>query len=784
MASRLQQMNVYPWTGGLVTSIDESMIQPNQLTVANNVQFSTQGTRLKRGGIDADWDDLSIVSVSRSSATTTRTLVTTGHKWTIGDQFYTTGSANTAYNSGTVLATVSAIDSTSKSTVTFPNTNAVVTITEASPGVVTWTAHGLSNGDRVYLTTAGTLPTNLAASTVYYVVNKATDTFQLALTSGGAAIITTGAIQSGVHTGYYAVPLIAWTANGLANGDPIIFTSSGTLPTELVSGRPYFVVNAATDSFAVASTPGGTALSIITEGSGTHTAREALENIISYTFSGAASLAEASTPDVAVVITLATRVIAFCDYWYGATSAKTHRLAAFTSAGRLYLIDTTSGVRTLISDIGTTYTIPTGGLTKASVVVFDNRLMVATEGAANGLKHYFPTDFSGSGVLEDVTNTAGFDATPKPSFLQTHLGRLWCNDKAMPDRLHYCETGNYAVWQGAGDSGAMDIGAGDGDPEGLTAIFPPFKGVMFVAKRTKLYKMSGQYPENFYPERVASSLGCVSHQAVAAVDQDDVIFVSDKGVHSSVTTDAYGDFAQNYISADIQKTINDLWVRSRQKFIQAAYLPQTNSVAFCVAEDDDTTQQQVYLYNVALKQWYKWPSISCAAVCVSNDTDQQRFYFGRNDGRVAQSATGQKYDVDTDGDQTAIPLTITTGIIYPNNNILNTNAFKRLGLVFKPSGVQSFTVTLKIDNFSTQVFTFTNGGTQDLLGSTFILGTSILGLRTQVASTYTQPVDGYGRGFKLTVEQTGVDEFGELFGFVMFYEPSEPVNETRTSDTE
>ncbi|HYD58976.1 MAG TPA: hypothetical protein VEC35_01380 [Noviherbaspirillum sp.] len=74
-----------------------------------------------------------------------------------------------------------------------------VTISIASPGVVTWAAHGLSSGTPVSFATSGALPTGLAAATTYYVVNPTTDTFQVAATAGGAAINTSGS-QSGTHT--------------------------------------------------------------------------------------------------------------------------------------------------------------------------------------------------------------------------------------------------------------------------------------------------------------------------------------------------------------------------------------------------------------------------------------------------------------------------------------------------------------------------------------------------------------------------------------------------------
>lgn len=54
--------------------------------------------------------------------------------------------------------------------------------------------HGLSNDMRVALTAilTETLPTGLAATTLYYVVGATANTFQVSLTSGGAAVDITG----------------------------------------------------------------------------------------------------------------------------------------------------------------------------------------------------------------------------------------------------------------------------------------------------------------------------------------------------------------------------------------------------------------------------------------------------------------------------------------------------------------------------------------------------------------------------------------------------------------
>src|SRR5271166_2748474 len=71
-------------------------------------------------------------------------------------------------------------------------TPSVVTISIATPGVVTLAAHGLAANTRVVLNTTGALPGGLSANTVYYVISPTTNTFDLSLTSGGSTITTSG----------------------------------------------------------------------------------------------------------------------------------------------------------------------------------------------------------------------------------------------------------------------------------------------------------------------------------------------------------------------------------------------------------------------------------------------------------------------------------------------------------------------------------------------------------------------------------------------------------------
>jgi hypothetical protein len=75
------------------------------------------------------------------------------------------------------------------------------TVTIASPGVVSATAHKLISGSAVVFSTDGALPTGITAGTIYYVIatGLTADAFQFSATVGGAAVNTSGT-QSGTHT--------------------------------------------------------------------------------------------------------------------------------------------------------------------------------------------------------------------------------------------------------------------------------------------------------------------------------------------------------------------------------------------------------------------------------------------------------------------------------------------------------------------------------------------------------------------------------------------------------
>jgi hypothetical protein len=115
------------------------------------------------------------------------------------------------------LAGFTAGTNTGAAYATADKASAACTITNATPGVITYTAHGMLNNNPVYLTTSGGLPTGLSINTIYYVNNKAANTFELSATPGAASINTSSA-GSGTHTCHEAsaYTFSIWRNDGLA----------------------------------------------------------------------------------------------------------------------------------------------------------------------------------------------------------------------------------------------------------------------------------------------------------------------------------------------------------------------------------------------------------------------------------------------------------------------------------------------------------------------------------------------------------------------------------------
>ena len=138
---------------------------------------------------------------------------------------------------------------------------------------------GYSSSDIINGGSAGASVTQMPYSTVLYCSTLANYWHTEGIGQGYSGSLSTFSFTDGLTAGAVtnavtftnSSALIGWTAETLAVGNAVVLTTTGTLPTNFSPNTIYYVVAAATNTFSVSATVGGTAIIAGSAGSGTHT---------------------------------------------------------------------------------------------------------------------------------------------------------------------------------------------------------------------------------------------------------------------------------------------------------------------------------------------------------------------------------------------------------------------------------------------------------------------------------------------------------------------------------
>lgn len=833
---RTQLYRVMPWVGGINTSVDPGVLSSQELVQADNVQFSSTGARIKREALEYLDNDIETPDY-RSSAGTTRSLKWTSsmlvgitipdERLVVGERIAVIGNAN--YNATDVQVTsitaateitdvvcvadvagslagkyflISAGDAGVDYYVWYkvsgsgidPNiafrTGVEVDIStgDSATAVATATASALTAladfnatpaTDTVTVTPAiGGYTRDATAGTSGFAINIATQgghtiTYELPAAFSESQTTATGIVA--VRTSPIIMVVDYWHWDGLQNVQMLVYATDDFQLFRLDDSKNREQIHGQEQTTQITAT----AASTLTTGDYflLNGANEVINYYVWYNKAagGGNPLVAGRTgievaiggTDTATQVATATAAAIDASSDFSATSSTTIvTIVAATAGTTTETIDVNTGFAFSTTAFGAT--APVNPVTTIRTNVFNERLQIYFSGLGNYPIIYNPED-NAKYQLMAQNSTTGL-TMPDASFAFNYLSRVWANEKGT-DNLHYCETFDETLWLGLGDSGALPVMQGDGDPEGIVNAYP-YKGLIIVAKKDSRFRIAGDSPENFQVQRVSSGMGNEGPLAIP-VDEIDVVFVSSRGVHSQQVTDQYGDTNAAYLSADIKPTFNTFEAAKRQ-LIQGTYIPEINSVALAIAEQGDSLQNAIWLYNVAAVvpnkekpgAWYRWPDISCTALSRRFTISKHKIIIGTSYGRVLQA---QKANAFTDFGTTGIEFKIKTGAIYPGDDPQMMKAFKRITMIYRPRGNFSFAVQAKIDNQQTQGFAFNEIAGLDLLGETFILGVSLLG-SANVLAPFTFTMDGYGRGVTLTVTQPTADEQIEIWGFVIEYE--------------
>jgi hypothetical protein len=448
---------------------------------------------------------------------------------------------------------------------------------------------------------------------------KATSTGWQLITFGDEIQLTTLNHSSTVTITNAAPAVIGWTGHGMVAGQPVVFSTTGTMPNGLAAAFTYYIVSPTTNTFEVAATVGGAALATSSAGTGTFSCAAQGNNIY------------------------AGNVIT------GATTGATATVAAA-------LERTGNWVANLVGNLVVTGV--TGNFSAAEILTVGGIMLANTQTTQTqivrlpgGQMEFCNINFTGSATAQKMYGVDGvnpafeFDGT---NYVQLHTG-------SSPDTPSHVINFKEMLWLAiAGNliigslgnpynfdpiNGAADVGIGDQ----ITGFMP--NGGTYITGSTMsiftyghLYTMYGSSTANFNLITSIWDMGFAPF-TMQAVSNDTYGWTS-RGIQALISTLTFGDFDYTSISHEIQTLINSkqgLTVASNslhQKDQYRIYFSDGTALAVGLTGDKPNGVMPLN-YNLTM---------SC--ICTDNllNDGAEVTYFGSTNGFVYQDNVGTSQD--------------------------------------------------------------------------------------------------------------------------------------------
>ena len=414
------------------------------------------------------------------------------------------------------------------------------------------------------------------------------------------------------------------------------------------------------------------------------------------------------------------------DFWYRSGTAMTNRIIKI-NADRVNADSQGDGKFNEIT--GTTAL----GMEDAfSLETFANNLVLCSETAV-------PQVYSGTGTLTDLSGTP-----PNGRLCRKHLSRLWiAGVKAAPHRIYYGQAFSITGWSGVG-TGFLEVDPDDNDPVGITAIFPSFFGELYVAKRNALYQITGTTPSTFQVIPLISGLGCQEHNSVAKVNND-ILFASDRGIHSLVAAKQGSGLSTEFISFPVQPLWDSEINATATRRFCGVFLRGLNSYILLYPANAAGYATHALGYNAVLGAWFRWPNTQLSALTETYSGSRMRTLCGRNDGKVSELDLGAKTSLGG-----GIYPSIKTGPVFPTGTLAQDLGFKFVNVVFSSPQRAALELSYKVANFPAKTKTLAPSDTGAKLGPGYVLGITPLGGGPGTVSK-TVPLEG--NGISIAVQQ-------------------------------
>jgi hypothetical protein len=395
--------------------------------------------------------------------------------------------------------------------------------------------------------------------------------------------------------------------------------------------------------------------------------------------------------------------------------------------------------------------------------VFEGILYFTSTDTADGYNKW-------NGLATTPGNASAATAPPDGvgKYLGVYRGRmLMAGNPSYPFRLYISKPFDAEDWTGI-TATSLDL-AYDGDPDGITAIFPELEGRCFVATRRSIYEVTGTTVNDLVVSRITRGIGCVGQGTVVATPND-ILFASDRGVHSLKKVIVSDQSEITFLSRDIQKIWTDMLNLTRISQALAAWDEINNLYVITLPSSGSTANDVMLCYNMTFGYWMKWDNVSARSL--ANILINKRGYVicGRENGEI-QFLNESKYTDDGDG----ISFQMKSGKFFPDGDLTKQFRFVSVTVLASVNDPSTVSVGWSIDGqdgTKTGSKAFQLGTDSALLGSTFILGTSRLGLGRFLPKRVSIEETGYN--FQLEITATG-DSDVQFHGWLLEVEDADPI---------
>lgn len=358
-------------------------------------------------------------------------------------------------------------------------------------------------------------------------------------------------------------------------------------------------------------------------------------------------------------------------------------------------------------------------------------------------------------------------ATPPPDgpgkYLASFGARMIMAGNAnFPFRVYISEALDAEDWTGPGTT-SFDLDY-DGDPTGVTAIMPTLDGRLYIATRRSIYELTALDigdVATYQIVRATKGIGCVSQRTVVAT-ANDVLFVSDRGMHSLKKLIVSDQTEITFLSKPVQKIFTDQLAYNLLEQAQASWDETQNLYILSVPSSGQTKNDVLMVYNVNFDVWTTWTGVEARSLAPLLLNSKPYVLAGRENGSIGFLNTTTRTDFGQ-----GFSAKFRTGKLFPGGDITTRKLFKSVTLLASSTNISNVNFSWYVDDdLKTQVGTKTVTLAEDsaLLGSTFILGASTLGIGRFLP--FTIPINDHGHNIQLEISVTGNSDI-EFYGFVL-----------------